>query len=219
MPQTNDLEAEYAQYRTISLSAIATVVFAIVSITGLLIPPLLVLSVFGTLLGFYSVLTLRNRQDEFTGLGMAKIGLALCLLIGVGGIGWNIYDFATEVPEGFERISFYDLRVDPSYPNWPIPPTALKLNGAPIFVKGYVYPDQDFGKTKRFVLIPDLKTCCFGGQPELTDMIEVTLQDPLRVEYSLRLRKLAGKLKVSPVKKRIKNLDGVYYQLDASYIR
>ena len=219
VPQSDKLSDEYAQYRTVSLSAIATAVIGIISFTGLLIPPLLVLPILGSLFGIYSVFTLRRRQDEFSGLGLAKIGLTLCVVIGISGISWNVYDFATEVPEGFERISFYDLKADPRYPNLPIPPSAMELNGKPIFVKGYIYPDQTFGKTKRFVLIPDLKTCCFGGQPALTDMIEVTLQDPLRVEYSLRLRKLAGELKVSPIKKRIKDLDGVYYQLDASHIK
>ncbi|MCA9218124.1 MAG: DUF3299 domain-containing protein [Planctomycetales bacterium] len=217
--QHENVEADYAQYRTLSLSAIATLVLGIVSLTGLLIPPLLFLPVIGALLGLYSVFTLRRRTEEFTGLGVAQAGLALCVLIAVVGIGWNIYDLATEVPEGFQRISFYELQPDPNFPQLPIPPTAMELDGRDIFVKGYVYPDQEFGETKRFVLIPDLKTCCFGGQPELTDMIEVELQDPLRVEYSLKRRKLAGKLKVSPVKKRHAKLDGVYYQLDASYLK
>ena len=219
IPQSDSREAEYAQYRTVSLSAIATLVLGIVSVTGLLIPMLLFLSIIGTLLGVYSVWTLRKRQDEFTGIGLAKTGLSLCLLIGIGGISWNIYEFATEVPEGFERISFYDLKSESDDPKAGPPASAMQFDGKPVFVKGYVYPDQDFGKTKRFVLIPDLKTCCFGGQPDLTDMVEVTLQDPLRVEYSLRLRKLAGTLKVTRNMKRIKNLDGVFYQLDASHLK
>lgn len=218
LPQSPEVDPDYAQYRTISLSAIATVVLGILSITGLMIPPLLVLAIIGTLLGIYSVFTLRARQAEFSGLGLAKTGLALCLLIGIGGISWHIYDFATEVPEGFERVSFYDLQSDSDNPKAGPPPAAYALDGKEIFVKGYVYPDQDFGKTKRFVLIPDLKTCCFGGQPDLTDMIEVTLEDPLRVEYSLRLRKLAGKLAVSRVMKKTK-LDGVFYQLKATYLK
>ena len=64
-----------------------------------------------------------------------------------------------------------------------------------------------------------MKTCCFGGQPALTDMIEVTLQDPLRVDFSYGRRKLGGILKVSPNKKGVAGLDGVYYQLDADYVR
>lgn len=216
---TNELSAEYAQYRTLSLSAIATVVLAIVSVTSLLIPMLLFLPVIGTILGIYSVLKIRRRPEEYTGLGVAQVGLLMCLTLAIGGIGWNSYVLATEVPEGFERISFFDLQPNPEYPGIPIPPEAMELNGKNIFVKGYVYPDGQAGNIKRFVLIPDLKTCCFGGQPKLTDMIEVTLRDPLRTDYSLRRRKLAGVLKVSPSKKPVSGLDGVYYQLDAEYIK
>ncbi|MFC1758528.1 hypothetical protein ACFL2H_07135 [Planctomycetota bacterium] len=218
LPQSTDIDPDYAQYRTVSLSAIATLVLGILSITGLMIRPLLFFGIVGSLIGTYSVFMLRRRQDEFTGLGLAKSGLALCLLISTGGISWHIFDFATEVPDGFERIRFYDLQSSSDDPKSGPPPSAYALDGKDIFVKGYVYPDQTFGETRRFVLIPDLKTCCFGGQPDLTDMIEVTLQDPLRVKYSLRLHKLAGTLKVSRVMKKTK-LDGVFYQLDASHLK
>ena len=130
--QHENVEADYAQYRTLSLSAIATLVLGIVSLTGLLIPPLLFLPVIGALLGLYSVFTLRRRTEEFTGLGVAQAGLALCVLIAVVGIGWNIYDLATEVPEGFQRISFYELQPDPNFPQLPIPPTvAAKICRSP----------------------------------------------------------------------------------------
>ena len=64
-----------------------------------------------------------------------------------------------------------------------------------------------------------MKTCCFGGQPKLTDMIEVTLKDPLRIKYSFGRRKLAGVIRVSPDKKQVAGLDGVYYRVDADYVR
>jgi hypothetical protein len=50
-------------------------------------------------------------------------------------------------------------------------------------------------------------------------MIQVTLRDPLRAEYALRKRGLGGILKVSAEKKPITGLDGVYYQLDADYLK
>ena len=62
-------------------------------------------------------------------------------------------------------------------------------------------------------------TCCFGGQPKLTDMIEVTLDEPLRIEYSMRKRKLAGIFKVDTQLKAIDGLGGVYYQLQANHRR
>jgi hypothetical protein len=62
-------------------------------------------------------------------------------------------------------------------------------------------------------------TCCFGGQPALTDMIEVTLREPKRIRFSYKRRSLGGVLKVDPTLKEISGLTGVYFQLDADYVR
>jgi hypothetical protein len=127
--------------------------------------------------------------------------------------------YATEVPSGYTRISFADLQPQPRFANMPIPPDALKLNGRQIFVKGYLYPDGQQNNIKRFVLVPDMGTCCFGGQPKLTDMIEVTLVDPLRVEFARRKRALGGVFKVDTNLKPVTGLGGVYYQLTADHLR
>jgi hypothetical protein len=74
-------------------------------------------------------------------------------------------------------------------------------------------------KAKKFILIPDLGTCCFGGQPRLTDMIEVTLTGNQTVKPSLRQIKLAGVLKVDTSLKPVKELQGVFYQLKADYLK
>jgi hypothetical protein len=72
---------------------------------------------------------------------------------------------------------------------------------------------------KSFVLVPDLATCCFGGQPALTDMIEVTLDDPLLANYSISCRSLTGVLEVDDEIKPITGLGGVYYRLKADGIK
>ena len=59
-------------------------------------------------------------------------------------------------------------------------------------MKGYVYPDDQLGEIKRFILVPDFGACCFGGKPKLTDMMQVTLEDPHRVKYSYFNRSLSG---------------------------
>ena len=65
----------------------------------------------------------------------------------------------------------------------------IELDGKQIFVKGYVHPGvSSVSKLKKFVLVPDMGTCCFGGDPAPTDMIEVTLEDPLTVDFALRRR-------------------------------
>ena len=50
-------------------------------------------------------------------------------------------------------------------------------------------------------------------------MIEVTLQEPLRVDFSYRKRKLGGTLKVDSKLKPVSGVNGVYYQLDVDYLK
>jgi hypothetical protein len=216
--RSDDLEDQYQQYRALSMSAVVTLILGIISLPVLIFPHLFIIPLAGMILGAYSVLSLRKRGNEFTGLGAARVGLALCTIFFIGGIAYDAYCYATEVPDGYRRISFQELQPDKSHPELPIPPTAVELSGEKVFVKGYVYPDGQSSNIKQFVLVPDMGTCCFGGQPKLTDMIQVTLRDPHRIEYSYYRRKLAGVLKVSNQKKPVSGLDGVYYELDAESV-
>lgn len=218
-PKLSESEA-YLEYRELSIAGVFALVMGLLSLPAVMFPVLLGVSGIGCLIGLFAWLRIRRRRDELTGYNLAVVGLSLSLLTLLGGSGRYSYELATEVPDGFTAISFDQLDPDERYPQMPIPPSALDLDGKKVFVKGYVHPgvDRQTG-IKQFILVPDMKTCCFGGQPELTDMIQVTLKDPLRIDYSYSKRKLAGVLRVSPYKKAITGLDGVYYQLDAEYLK
>jgi hypothetical protein len=218
--ETFSSQAEYLQYRALSLSAIITLSLAILGLPALLFSQLLALPALGTMVGLFSVVRLRRHREELTGERLAWTGLVISLVVLVGGAGYSSYVYATEVPPGYLRITYDQLQPDPAFPQFPIPPSALQLNGRRVFVKGYVHPGVDRRRgIRQFVMVPDMKTCCFGGQPALTDMIEVTLRDPLRVDFSYTRRKLGGILKVAFRKKAVSGLDGVYYQLDADYVK
>jgi hypothetical protein len=162
---------------------------------------------------------LRRYPAELSGRLAALIGLALSVVLLIGGSVLHAVAYATEVPEGFQRISFADLQPVREAPQLPVSPKALELNGQRVFIKGYLYPDGQQYNIKRFILIPDLGTCCFGGQPKLTDMVEVTLRDPLRTVFELRKRRLAGTLIVDTRLKPVSGVNGVYYRMDAEYVR
>ncbi len=80
----------------------------------------------------------------------------------------------------------------------PIPSSAMALEGKKVFIKGYVYPGREMEGIKTFLLVRDQGDCCFGGNPKITDRIQVTLVDPLRLTYKPRLHKLAGVFHVRP---------------------
>ena len=208
---------EVHPYRAMSRMALMSLVFALLSSMGLLIPVLLVFAGLGGLCSLLAFRSLRRYPAELSGGSLAMGGGVLSGLLLVGGISFHSYVYATEVPDGYERISFRVLQPEKDS-RMPVPEAALQLDGQRVFVKGYIHPDAGMAPVQTFVLVPDMGTCCFGGQPALTDMIEVTLPGSLHVRYSTRKRKLAGTLKVDSRLKPVNGLNGVYYQLEVDEV-
>ena len=206
-------------YRALSQPAVASLVLAIMSLATLLFPSLLVLPLVGMVLGLVAIRSIKKYPEEWSGSGIAHAGVIGCMVVAVAGAAVHITEYVTEVPEGYERISFVELQPDDQRPDLPVPPKALELDGKRIFVKGFVYPDGQQSNISKFVLVPDRGTCCFGGQPKLTDMIEVSIVSKDRIRYSLQMRKLAGTLHVDTRLKPVTGLGGVYYRLDADYVK
>ena len=210
---------ETKQYRAISASAVATLVLAFLSLLSLIGPTLLVIPGTGLFVGIYSFGNIRRNSDHLRGGPMAMVGTVLCALILFGGSAYHVVTYAFEVPEGYRRVSFGMLQPEDKFSSLPVPRSAIDLNGKQIFIKGYVFPDGQKEGIRQFVLVPDMKSCCFGGNPKLTDMIEVKLRDGLTTHFSYTKRKLAGTFKVDTQLKPINGVGGVYYQLDADYVR
>lgn len=230
-----DDEYEYGDaydYRTLSVAAVASLILGLISIPAVLVPTLLVIPAVGTGLGIFAVWTVTTRPDEFTGRRLAVTGLGLSALMFVGGTAGHWYFDRIEVPERYlgKEISFWDLQPEQEIDmqhflrarnrniELPLPEKAKEMDGQEVFVTGYVYPGAQRDDLKKFVLVPDMKTCCFGGQPKLTDMIEVTLEDPLRADFSYRRRGLGGVLRVHKTLQSREQLTGVVYQLEADYL-
>ena len=205
------------QYRAISSMAIAALVFGFISVVALLSPWLLVIPFLGAIMGWSALSKIKSRPRELTGKHFGMVGFGLSAVLFVGSALLHSVIYATEVPEGYQRISFRQLQPDKDS-NEPIPAEAVALDGKRIFVKGYVYPGDERHDLQEFVLVPDMGTCCFGGTPKLTDMIEVKLAPPQRINFSYRKRRLGGILHVDGKLKPISGLQGVYYRLEADYL-
>ena len=215
----DDLAERIHHYRAVCTAAVVSLLFGFVSFVAFLLPQLLILPLLGTVISISALARIKNRPRELTGKSFALVGLVMCSTIFTSGLVSHIVIFATEVPDGYQRISFYDLQPDKESLQ-PIPPSAVELDGKRIFVKGYVFPGDKRTDLKQFILVPDMGTCCFGGQPALTDMIEVSFKDPLlRADFSYRKRRLGGIFHVDTTIKPISGLQGVYYQLQADYFK
>lgn len=205
-------------YRALSSTAVASLVAGVLSVLCFFGWSLAVIPLLGVLLGLRALWRIRRLPDELTGGWLAVTGIALSTVFFAGGWGWLSYVYATEVPPGYERISFTHLQPAADHPNQLFPPSALDLDGKRIFIKGYVKTGAQSSGIKEFLLVPDLKTCCFGDSiPKLTDMVLVTMKDPLRADFSLWPRGLAGTFRVRP--DQLGRPDSVLYYLEADYLK
>jgi hypothetical protein len=215
---------ETISYRTVSKSAVIALILSIVSLLAFFAYWLLVLPVVSVVLGLTALSTIRRYPEEYTGAGAALAAVGLSVGTFLLATTWHVVDYATEVPEGYSRISFSELQPDLKEPHTLIrnrdsilPRRAAELNGQPVFIKGYIHPGVSTqGKVDHFILVPDMNTCCFGGQPKATDMIEVKIKpDVSRVKYSTRTVKLAGKFVLAEQSSKFKELHSVVYHLEA----
>lgn len=217
--QETEAVADYAQYRSLNTWAVISAVAGLLSVTGLLSWWLLTIPVAGMIAGFLALRQIRALPDQYTGELVALAGTLVSGLLMVAGAAWLTYSYVTEVPPDHVRMTYDDLQ--PSAEDAEIvPATALELDGKKVFIKGYVYQPKG-GQTeglKHFVLVRDRKQCCFGGNPKVTDMIQVKLQGKLEAEFNMQPRALAGTFHVRP-SRGMDGLGDAIYQLEADYLK
>jgi hypothetical protein len=221
-PIPNDERGYYEAYRVLSSSAVASCVLGVLSAATLLSYEyglaLGIVPIIAILLAVRALWVIYQNPEEFTGKRLAIAGLVMASVFLVVGLGMAGVVYATEVPEGYTRISYQELQPDENSPGQIMPPSAADLDGKRVFIKGYVYPGSQTQGIKQFVLCRDNGDCCFGGNPKLSDRILVNLVDPLRLTYSRRVQRLAGTFRVQPTQ-GTDGLGGVIYQLEADYLQ
>ena len=233
---SNSREIDVSEYRSFSSWAVGSLVLALVGVALLLLlgsdgfvlyAPIQVVGFMIGLLGLYKI---RRNNFELTGEKVAKAGVALSAVCFVVGGSWAAFVYMTEVPEGYERISFYTLDSEGATAGSPISEDAAKYHGKSVFIKGYVHPGVNgLGNISRFVLVGDLSACCFGGQPKPWDMVEVDLKPGHELTYDMKLHRLWGTisidvtphLAVGSTKEATgdRQMQGGYYHLEADGIQ
>jgi hypothetical protein len=112
--------------------------------------------------------------------------------------------YATEVPDGYQRISFTTMKPDEIQErgNVIVPPEILALDGKKVFIKGYIRPDSiPFSKgIDQFLLVRDNNQCCFGDLSTIKyyDQIDVDMVGSRRLDYHQGIFKMGGTLHVLP---------------------
>jgi hypothetical protein len=174
-----------------------------------------VIPLLGIGLGWRAQERIHEAPSEWTGLGLARTGIWLSLGMWIIGYGWLIFSRSSEVPYGYERISYEMLQPDPNAPAEPIPQLALDLQDKRVFVKGYMQPRRQQAGIKEFILCPANGECTFCiPKPKKTEMIHVVLQGDLQVIFTTHQIGVGGRFQVDP-----HDPSGVPYTLEADVLR
>ncbi|HBE66891.1 MAG TPA: hypothetical protein DDW52_01950 [Planctomycetaceae bacterium] len=206
-------------YQSVSRAGIASVVMGLLAFGSFWFLFLVLLAVTGLIFGIIALRDFKRFPEELVGRPFAQVGVGLCGLLLIAVPTFHTVVYLTEVPEGYTRVNFAKLTASKNSMQKPTD-FAISINGDPIFIKGYIHPSSMATmRAKKFIIVPDLGTCCFGGQPDLTHMIEVTLEGDQYATKSLRKQRLAGTLSVNQQLKRVDELEGVFYQLKADIIK
>ena len=208
-------------YRALSRGAVTSIILFVLALPGLIptFEPLLALSIFGLMAGLFSMRTVKLYPAEYSGALLGQVGVMLNTLLLVGGTTLHTYIYLTEVPDGYERVGFYELQMPEKFEDAPTA-KAAEVDGQNMFLEGYIHPASGSGQLNRFVLVPDLGTCCFGGEPRSTSMIEVSLPPGETIRAGKLKIKLAGKFVLNKYRQESPEFDNpVLYRLQADIVK
>ena len=212
---------ETQQYRSISKAAVVCVVFALMSVLAFMFEALVLLPLLSICFGLFALSQIKKYPEELTGKTATQIGVAVSSIVLVSAVVMYAYIYATEVPDGYQRISFYTLEPN-KRTKLPVSEAALEFDGEKVFLKGYVRPGMKKNRLKKFIMVGDFGSCCFGGNPKITDVVAVRLiNDDDYVNYGYRLRRIGGEFTLHrrPKSVREKDLPSIIYEIEADYVK
>jgi hypothetical protein len=205
-------ENDIVPYRAIHAGAIVGIVLGLLSVfvlisaassfeACLLITPIPILGMFFALRSWGRI---KREPDQYTGSKLAMAGFALSLLFLVSGVTYGYYVYVSEVPDGYDRISFETLKPNEleERAGQAIPPEVQALAGKHVFIKGYIRPGSAPVRTgiDRFLLVRDNNQCCFGDLSKVKyfDQMAVQIVNSQRVEDTLQVLRMGGVLEIHP---------------------
>lgn len=189
-------------YHPVPVLAVVGLVLAVLSAAAVFIWLVLPLCLLAFLLSGLGLWMIQRSKGTYGGRGVAIAGLFLSLTFFLGGIGFQVYAYQTEVPEGYERVSFTkdisDKRMRMEDGKISPPPDVAAYDGKKVFLKGYIYQTKQTTGLHSFLFVKDNASCCFGANPELWDRLGVVMEGDKTINYHAGKVAVAGTFRINP---------------------
>jgi len=209
------MEERQQHYRKVSAAAVASLLLGLLSALTFFHWSLVAIPLASAFFCWLAFEKIRETPGELTGRPLAITGAGLGVVFGIMGLGWLLFAHASELPPGYERITYEMLQPDPANKKEIVPQTAVELADKRVFLKGYMYPGRQQVGLREFVLCPAIPDCNFCRiDPKPTEMIQVKLEGDLVTRYTTNLVRIGGYLRVDSTPGQ-----PVPYQMDVDYIR
>jgi len=209
------METHQQHYRAISAAAVASLVFGLLSVLTVFHWALAAIPLVGILLSWLALGRIHENPGELTGRWQAIAGLAASVLLGTLGLGWLLFAHGSEVPTGYQRVSYEMLQPDPKKKGERVSQTAVELEGKRVFIKGYMYPGRQQVGLKQFILCPAIPDCNFCTRdPKPTEMIFIKLEGDLVTQYTPHLVGVGGRFRI-----KTDAYEPLPYSMDVDYLR
>jgi hypothetical protein len=206
-------EDEVLQYRAIHIGAVLGIALAVLSLIFTLLAAsssaeacigVSFLNLAPLICCVWALSRIRREPERYSGQAMARLGLVLSAVLLVGGVGYGGYVYATEVPDGYARISFSTMKPDELQERGGlvVPPEVSSLEGKNVFIKGYIRPDSISVPrgVKEFLLVRDNNQCCFGDMTKIKyyDQVLVKMTGDHQLDFNRGVFCIGGKLHIEP---------------------
>ncbi|HID75522.1 MAG TPA: DUF4190 domain-containing protein [Planctomycetaceae bacterium] len=194
--EEEEAEEQAEPYRAVSGLAVASMVFACLSLLAMADWVLGLIPLTGIVLGMLALRRIRRYPDTLMGITAARMAILISSLLWIVG-AWRLSTvYLTEAPPGYHEISFKALQ--PTVRGEIIPKAAKELHQRRVYIKGYMNPGPRKTRIRRFVLVRDNGVCGFcAPKPKPTELIGVELTRGLEAEYTTHLVGVGGELTVA----------------------
>ncbi len=223
----SDEAAPPLQYRSLSALAIVGLIAAAFSILTVFHWLFWIIPLVAIYLGYRAIKQIRFAPTEYTGLGFARSGIAVAVVLGILGTGISDYLRKHTVPYGYKPITWELIQPDPHKPAEIIPDAAYDLEPSDkdpdrrVYITGYINLNMTnrTSNIKQFILVPTASHCKFC-QPQLksTDMILVKFVGGLSLDATQNEIKLGGKFTIDR-DQAANPFGGLPYEIEADFLQ